>query len=98
MNQETRLQRLRFRSWHRGMRELDLLLGKFSDNHITNFTPEQLDVFEAMLENENHVIFDWITGAKPTPEKYSVIVQELTSNAINASVILENIITTDGAR
>ena len=48
MTDTNRAQRLRFRSWHRGMREMDLLMGSFADTHIATFTPDQLDQYEAI--------------------------------------------------
>jgi len=40
---------LRFRSWHRGTKEADLLLGSFCDRYVNTFTPEQLCRYEALL-------------------------------------------------
>ena len=76
----SRLQRIRFRSQHLGMRELDLLLGKYAEEHLQNLNAEQLDVYEGFLEKENPDIYNWITGGEPVPEKYVFIVKELASH------------------
>jgi len=61
--------RLLFRSWHRGTRESDLILGRFADAHLAGFDAGQLDRYEALLECSDVDLFDWITGrATPPPE------------------------------
>jgi antitoxin CptB len=57
---EQRRQRLRFRSWHRGTRELDLLLGSFADANLAGFSKEQVDQFEALLIEQDPDLYDWI--------------------------------------
>ncbi|MEX0697885.1 MAG: succinate dehydrogenase assembly factor 2 [Dongiaceae bacterium] len=59
--------RLRFRSWHRGTRELDLLLGRFAEAHLDAMTAEQLDRYAALLENGDPEIYDWLTGRAAVP-------------------------------
>ena len=47
---DTRRKRLLFRSWHRGTREADLILGSFADEHLAGFDEVQLDRYEALLD------------------------------------------------
>jgi len=47
---DIRRKRLSFRSWHRGTRESDLLLGRFADSHLAGLDDDQLDRYEALLE------------------------------------------------
>ena len=63
-------QRLRFRSWHRGTREMDLLLGSFADAYLHVFTAQQLDLYEAILELSDADLYNWITGAEAVPATY----------------------------
>jgi antitoxin CptB len=60
--------RLRYRSWHRGTREADLILGRFADAHLAQFSAEQLDRYGALLEKSDPDIYDWLTGRAPIPE------------------------------
>jgi antitoxin CptB len=62
-----RRERLRFRSWHRGMREMDLLMGSFADAHISAFTPGQLDQYEAILQLNDPDVYNWITHVELVP-------------------------------
>lgn len=67
---EIRLKRLRFRAWRRGFKEADLILGPFADKHGPNLTPEQLDAFEALLDQPDQDIYEWIIERRPTPEAF----------------------------
>lgn len=59
--------RLIFRSWHRGTREIDLMLGGFADAHLPQFDARQLALYECFLNNSDPDIFNWITGQEPVP-------------------------------
>lgn len=65
---ENRRKRLKFRAWHRGTREMDLLLGSFADKYVFDFTDSQLDQFEAVLECSDPDLYNWITGKETPPE------------------------------
>ena len=64
---ENRRKRLRFRSWHRGTKEMDLLMGSFADAHLSGFDRDQLDRFEALLDVPEPVVYDWILGRGQPP-------------------------------
>jgi antitoxin CptB len=69
-NLDPRRKRLIFRSDHRGMREMDLILGPFARAHIAGLTGEELDQYEGLLEIPDVDLFHWITGEKPVPEAF----------------------------
>ena len=50
MDLSDRLRRLKFRAWHRGMREMDIILGKFADAHLPTLTEAELGEFERLME------------------------------------------------
>ncbi len=66
-----RRRRLRFRAWHRGMKEVDLILGSFADRHVATLTADELADFEALLEAPDQDIYAWIAGEKPVPPQFS---------------------------
>ncbi|HTS91666.1 MAG TPA: succinate dehydrogenase assembly factor 2 [Stellaceae bacterium] len=75
---DIRRKRLLFRSWHRGTKESDLLLGSFAERHLREFTPAQLDRYEALLECEDADLWDWIAGrAAPPADRDSDVLQLL---------------------
>jgi len=66
MTLEERKKKLIFRAWHRGTREMDLLMGSFADAHVQGFDVGQLDAFEHMLSCPDPDLYDWKCGlAKP---------------------------------
>ncbi len=67
MSDENRRRALRYRSWHRGTREMDLLMGSFADTHINTFTAAQMDLYEAILELSDPDLYNWITKAEVLP-------------------------------
>jgi len=64
---ETRRKRLRFRSWHRGTREMDLLVGSFADAHLAAFDDRQLDRFEGLLLESDPDLYNWMIGRAELP-------------------------------
>lgn len=67
---DPRRRKLLFRSWHRGMREMDLLMGQFADAHLLGFSNQELDHFEALSENQDQELLSWIVGTKPLPAEF----------------------------
>ena len=67
MDYEKRLQRLLFRSHHRGFSEMDLLMGGFAEAHLAALTPAQLDQYEAILNLDDLDVFAWATESAPLP-------------------------------
>ena len=77
---EIRRKRLLYQSRHRGTKESDLLLGAFATAHLAAFTPDQLDRYEALLDESDAELFDWITGrASPPPDRESDVLRLLMS-------------------
>lgn len=68
MDRETRLKRLRFRAWHRGTKEADLLIGGFFDRFSAEWDDVQLNWFEALLDEEDVEIMAWAIGTIAAPE------------------------------
>jgi antitoxin CptB len=73
-----RRRKLVFRAWHRGMREVDLLLGRFADARVPDMGEENLAAFEALLDVPDPQILAWITGEEEVPrEQNSRFMREL---------------------
>ena len=62
---DNRRKRLQFRCWHRGTKELDLLLGSFADRHLGDLDGDQLGRLEALLEVPEPLLYAWVTGQLP---------------------------------
>ncbi len=77
---EIRRKRLRFRSWHRGTRELDLMLGRFADRFMASLTTEQLDRYEALIDQPDPDIFRWVSGGEAPPAVHDTDVMAMIKN------------------
>jgi antitoxin CptB len=62
-----RLRRLRYRSWHRGTREMDLLLGPYADGHLGELDEAGLESYERLLELPDPQLFAWFAGQTAVP-------------------------------
>ncbi|MEX1148227.1 MAG: succinate dehydrogenase assembly factor 2 [Sphingomonadales bacterium] len=67
---DNRRKRLYFRSWHRGIKEADILLGNFADRHINTLTADQLDCYEDLILEQDVDIIGWISGTKAVPARF----------------------------
>lgn len=65
-----RRKRLKFRSWHRGTKEADLLLGSFAERHLDRLDPDQLAQYEALLDAEDVDLWDWLIGKHDPPPAF----------------------------
>jgi antitoxin CptB len=62
-----RRKKLQFRSWHRGTRELDLILGPFADAMLETLDAAELEDYERLLNLQDSDLMDWVLGARPVP-------------------------------
>jgi antitoxin CptB len=69
--------KLEFRAWRRGTSEADLLIGTFADQFITWFGAEELYQFERLLDQDDPVIDDWVTGRQLVPKEFDNRVMRL---------------------
>lgn len=67
---DPRRKRILFRAWHRGTREMDLLLGQFADAALPGMSADDLDAFEGLMEVPDQDLFAWVTGKVPIPGNY----------------------------
>jgi antitoxin CptB len=67
---DARRRRLLFRSWHRGIREMDLIMGGFADAFIQRLDGRDLDDYERLTEVPDPELWEWIIGEGPVPAAY----------------------------
>jgi antitoxin CptB len=71
---DVRRRQLLFRAWRRGVREMDLIVGRFADAHIGVLDVPELNDFERLMEAPNADLYAWVTGAEPIPQDYDTSV------------------------
>jgi len=67
---DARRRRLLFRAWHRGMREVDLITGRFADAHIATLSEAEVDAFERLMDVPEPDLLAWIMGSVPAPAEH----------------------------
>ncbi|WP_417807428.1 succinate dehydrogenase assembly factor 2 [Thioclava sp.] len=74
---EARLKRMRMRSWRRGTKEMDMILGPFSDERLASLDAPTLDIYDALLEENDQDLYPWVSGAQPCPAQYSALLAQI---------------------
>lgn len=72
--------KLRFRAWHRGTREVDLIMGHFADQALVGLGLPELKQFEALLDAPDLEVFGWVIGRDPVPAAHQNTVMTLLQN------------------
>ncbi|EJF86004.1 succinate dehydrogenase assembly factor 2 [Candidatus Bartonella washoeensis] len=66
---DTRRRRLVFRAWHRGIREMDLILGHYVDAHIVGMSDTMVSQLEHIMSFDDRDLLTWITGEISPPSE-----------------------------
>ncbi len=74
---EARLKRLAMRSWRRGTKEMDLILGPFADAQLRALGEDELRAYDALLSENDQDLYPWITGAQPVPEAHAALIARI---------------------
>jgi antitoxin CptB len=67
---DVRRRKLLYRSWHRGTREMDLIMGPFADAWLGRLTPAELDDYERLIEVPDPDLYAWVSGKRAAPANY----------------------------
>ena len=81
---EARLKRLRMRSWRRGTKEMDLVLGRFADAALAGMTDDELTLYDRLLEENDQDLYEWVTGRATPPFAYLPLLSRIQGHAGSA--------------
>ena len=70
INPADRLKRLTFRAWRRGFKEADLIMGRFAEARLHDFSEDEIDEFERLLDAPDTEVYGWIIGTIATPPNF----------------------------
>lgn len=76
---ENRLKRMQMRSMRRGIKEMDIILERFAADNLTAMDAETLDLYDALLHENDQDLYQWVTGQKPAPEKFSEMISQIST-------------------
>ncbi|KAF0231155.1 MAG: hypothetical protein FD175_1024 [Beijerinckiaceae bacterium] len=71
---DPRRKRILFRAWHRGTREMDLVMGRYAESVITTLTDAEMDIFETLIDQQDRDLFSWISQGEPVPVEHDTAV------------------------
>lgn len=71
---DPRRRRALYRAWHRGLKEMDLILGRFTDAEIGTMSGPEFDDFERLLEMPDVDLYDWVTGRNEVPPEFDTVI------------------------
>jgi antitoxin CptB len=75
---ETRLKRLKMRSMRRGIKEMDIILERFADDHLAGMEPAALDLYDDLLHENDQDLYQWVTGQQPAPERFQPLIDDIS--------------------
>ena len=74
---EARLKRMGMRSWRRGTKEMDLILGPYADANLAGMTEAALALYDRLLGENDQDLLPWILGQTPAPADYTALIAEI---------------------
>ena len=74
---ETRLKRMRLRSWRRGTKEMDLILGGFADTRLDTLGEADLALYDSLLEENDQDLYAWVSGAATPPDRFAPLIARI---------------------
>ena len=78
---ESRLKRMAMRSWRRGTKEMDLVLGPFAEAHLAGMDAETLDAYDALLNENDQDLLPWVLGQAQPPAHLAPLLDRISTFA-----------------
>ncbi len=74
---DVRLRRLTMRSMRRGIKEMDVILIRFSKARLDSLSALDLDLYDALLEENDQDLYQWVSGQVAPPVRFSPLIDEI---------------------
>ncbi len=76
---DTRLRRLTMRSMRRGIREMDILMSRYAAARLEGLSDPDLELYDALLEENDHDLYQWVSGQIAVPERYRAMIDDIAN-------------------
>src|SRR4051794_3626668 len=76
-NGEARLKRLTMRSWRRGTKEMDLVLGPYADARLAAMADAELTLFDGLLAENDQDLILWVLGTAVVPPRFAGLIGDI---------------------
>lgn len=74
---EARLKRMTMRSWRRGTKEMDMILGPYADQHLAGMEPGRLELYDRLLWENDQDLLPWVLGQIAPPADYADLIADI---------------------
>jgi antitoxin CptB len=78
---EARRKRMVMRSWRRGTKEMDLVLGPFADAQLGLLSEAELRLYDALLAENDQDLMAWILGQTAPPKALAALLTRIVAHA-----------------
>lgn len=68
----------------RGIKEMDLILVRYVDDNLADMDGAKLDLYDALLNENDQDLYQWVTGQVPAPDHFSALIKDI-SQAISGA-------------
>lgn len=75
---EHRLKRMKMRSMRRGIKEMDIILEKYADDHMAALDEPTLDLYDELLNENDQDLYQWVTGQVDAPERFKALIHAIS--------------------
>lgn len=75
---EARLRRMEMRANRRGIKEMDIILGRYAEARLGVMDAPALDLFDALLSENDQDLYQWVTGQSTAPARFAALVGDIT--------------------
>lgn len=76
-----RLKRLSMRSWRRGTKEMDMILGPFSDERLATMADDDVVLYDQLLAENDQDLYQWVSGQAAPPERFAAMIDVIAAHA-----------------
>ena len=78
---EHRLRRLIMRANRRGIKEMDIILGRYAGARLEHLDADALETFDALLSENDQDLYQWVTGQSAAPDRFAPLVADIAAVA-----------------
>ena len=76
---EHRLKRMKMRSMRRGIKEMDIILSRYADAHLDAMSDAALDLYDALLTENDQDLYQWVSGQSRAPEGFVSLISDISA-------------------
>ncbi len=80
-SKENRIKRMKMRAMRRGIKEMDIVMARYADDHLDTMSDAELDGFDALLHENDQDLLTWVTGQVAAPDQHAALIARIAAHA-----------------